>query len=122
MAVTRNLVTEADLVAAYTGQLFCWTAVYSDTDYIIDPDPIISGQEIPWVAGGTSLSSVGADDTKVEFWNGKVVTIPIGHLVSGRIYPLPIVKVFATGTLTPDILLWRGAALKNINPTGFLSL
>lgn len=116
MAVDRNRITERDIEASYEGPTWCFPAVESDTNYIIDPDTT-DHPDVPLVSAAISLSAVAA--IKVELWNKRVVTIPSGALQAGVRYPLHIVKVWSTGTGVTDVLIWRGESLRDLRPTTY---
>lgn len=114
MAITRNLITAADIDKAFVGPTWCFPAVKSDDNYL--EDPYYSGvveQEKAIVAAAISLSRED-EDIKVEFWNKRVVIIPAGTLLAGIPYKLPIVKLWSTGTgVSVDVLIWQGQDFRN---------
>jgi len=116
MATDRNRITLADVLKSFEGPTWCFPAVPSDINYLVDPDSD-NHPNTPMVSAAISLSAEA--DVKVEFWNGRVVTIPSGALRAGVRYPLHIVKVWATGTGVTDVLIWRGESLRNLRPTSY---
>lgn len=116
MPVLANRMTENDVASSMEGPTWCFPATQSDTEYLIDPNPV-GDEDVGLVSAAISLSA--EDDVKVEFWNGRIATIPSGTLKAGVRYKLHIVKVFATGTGAVEVLIWRGDSLRNLNPTSY---
>ena len=113
MATDRNRITEADLQAALTGPLWCFEAPQDDVEYLVHP---VTGE--PLVAGAISLTT-GSVVLTVEFWNGSIQAFPANVFLAQVLYPLPIVKVWSTGTGALSVIVWQGEALRNLRPNGF---
>lgn len=120
MAVDRNMFKDASasLSAMFDGPTWCFDAVKSDVNYLVDPDSA-DYPNVPICSAAISLSRAD-EDVKVELWNGRTTTIKAGTLQAGVRYPLHIVKLWSTGTGTNvKVLVWLGESLRNLRPSAY---
>lgn len=118
MAIDRNRVTEADILAALTGPLWCMPLTSSETDYLVHPDTDKYPGK-PWVTGAVSFDAdIETSDVVLEFWNGLEFEFPAGSFVPQVMYPLHVVRVVTA----INIIGWFGASLRKLQSPQSLQL
>lgn len=122
MSITYNRMTDANVELAFRGPTWCFPAIASDTNYLVDPYTGASEEEVPLVAGAISVD-IDTEAIKVEFWNKRVVTIAAGILTPQVLYPLHIVKLWDTGTgASINVNIWQGELCRLIRFQPFYNL
>lgn len=118
MSISANTMTDLDVQKAQEGPTWCFPAVKSDTNYLVDPDG--PGDVDKAIVSAAITLDREDEAVKVEFWNKRTAIIPAGTLKAGVRYKLHIVKVFSTGTgSNVKVLIWQGESVRDLQPTSY---